>query len=519
MPKRHSRLLVPVILAGIVVVVVIAIWFYFFGKASTAAKLVPAENMMYIQMNPEAGDIIPSDDGSYLENLGAVFWSSFSLNNPWFSFEDDIKPWLGDEVVLTKASPDLLDPFVLIAEVGDKSEALQTIKDLEDKFSDGSTALNKERYKGVDIYQLEDQVMMSGCYFKGYIVLSSQIESVKEIIRVGSGDEKSLAATKQFKKLSENLTKDDQDLSLLVSLRLRQVLETTASELGVKAQLLVKRLDFPDEMLFGLAMWPQESGLHLKTYLGSARFEGMKGSEIHMQDTMPRDTIAYFEGENITSLLREFFGDVQINEEALAWAEGSYAVGLIPQSGDRISALALVIEVADQEFAAAKIREAEPILIAGMASVGVSGDTEFKDGEVDGVRTRYANFDAGIRMDLNYALVDNKLIFSTAPEAMKSLIDVNSDNVTSLAANQDFDIALAKTQALRQTAFVFLQTESLGEIFSPTAVGDLAEDEEVPPGFIAQVLSPFSNLGISVYNTGKGDFLTDMYLNFKADAE
>jgi len=519
MPKRHSRLLVPVILAGIVVVVVIAVWFYFFGKASTAAKLVPADNMMYIQMNPDAGDIIPSDDGSYLENLGAVFWSSFSLNNPWFSFEDDVKPWLGDQVVLTKASPDLLDPFVLIAEVGDKSEALRTVEGLQDKFSDGSTSLSKERYKGVDIYQLEDQVMMSGCYFKGYIVLSSQIESVKEIIRVGSGDESSLAGTKQFKKLSENLTADDQDLSLLVSLRLRQVLETTASALGIKTQLLVKRLDFPDEMLFCLAMWPQESGLQLKTYLGSARFEGMSGSEIHMQNTVPRDIIAYFEGENITSLLREFADDVQINEDALTWAKGSYAVSLIPQSGDRISALTLAIEVADEELAAAKIREAEPVLLGSLASIGITGDTEFKDGEINNISTRYANFDSGIRMNLNYALIDNKLIFATSPEAMSSMIEVNSGNVASLADNQDFDIALAKTQASRQTAFAFLQTEGLGEIFAPTAVGDLAENEEVPPGFIAQVLSPFSNLGISVYNTGKGDFLTDMYLNFKADAE
>jgi len=44
-------------------------------------------------------------------------------------------------------------------------------------------------------------------------------------------------------------------------------------------------------------------------------------------------------------------------------------------------------------------------------------------------------------------------------------------------------------------------------------VGNVAE--EIPKGFLEQVLSPFENLGVSVYNTGSGDFLTKIFLKFK----
>jgi hypothetical protein len=40
--------------------------------------------------------------------------------------------------------------------------------------------------------------------------------------------------------------------------------------------------------------------------------------------------------------------------------------------------------------------------------------------------------------------------------------------------------------------------------------------EEVPKGFLEQVFSPFQNMGISIYNTGTGDFLTKIFLKFKS---
>ncbi|GEM_PF-6490832 len=516
MSRFRSRWLVPVVLVGIVVVVVVISWFYFFGKVSSAAKLVPADNMIYIQLDPQAGDIIPSEDGGYLETLGSVFWSSFSFSNPWFSYEDDVKPWLGDEVVLTKASSDQLDPFVLLAEVGDKQKALETVEKMEEKMAGGEGEVNTVRYKGVDVYQVEDPVMISGCYYKGYVIMSTKIENVKNIIDVGNGDAPAIDGVKQFKKLSDNLS-DGENRSLLVALRLREALEATTSTLGVSSQLFVKRLDFPEEMMLGLGIWPETEGLEIKTYLGTARLESLKNiEESHLSGTMPQDAIIYYEGEDFASVVSEFFGNVDVNEKALSWASGSYAASLIPQSGDKKSAIALAIEVEDEELAKAKIREAEPVLIGSLASLGITGDLEFKDGEASGVATRYVSFSEGVAMDLNYAVSGDKLLFATSKSALETLLDVDASNIASLADNDDFAETLSKTKASRQIGFLFLQTSGLTDLLSPTVVGDIATEEEIPQGFIAQALAPFSSLGISLHNTGKGDFLTDMYLKFKS---
>ncbi|MFC1721934.1 hypothetical protein ACFL0Z_03400 [Patescibacteria group bacterium] len=53
-------------------------------------------------------------------------------------------------------------------------------------------------------------------------------------------------------------------------------------------------------------------------------------------------------------------------------------------------------------------------------------------------------------------------------------------------------------------------------------IGSILGDQELPlpesersQGFLEGVFAPFSGLGMSMFNTGKGDFLTNTFLRFK----
>lgn len=467
--------------------------------------------MIYAQLDPHADNFIPDAEGNYMENLGLSFWSSFSLNNPYFSYEESVKPWLGEELVLTKASPDLLDPFVVLAEVGDKTEALKTIENLEKEFAGSKGSLQKERYKGVDIYIVTDPVNMAAAYFKGYAILSTLAEPIKQIIDVGSGDAVSLSQNKEFKKLESNFQESDR--LLMVSLRLADVLQATTSSLGAGPQLFVKQLNLPENVLLGLGFWSQSEGLQIKTYLSTAHFESFAEIEPHLQAKIPSNAIAFYEGKNFASLASEFMGQVEINDKSVGWASGPYALTLLPQTGDKKSAFGLIMDIGDDTLAQAKLREAEPIVVGGLAALGISGDKEFRDGKIDDLSTRYINLQSGIKMDLNYIVSDGYAFFATSPEGLKMLLDTHRGNTAGLIDDDGFVTTFSQTTVPRQIGYFYLQTEAFSKLFAPVAVGTVSED--IPKGFLEQVLSPFQNLGVSIYNTGSGDFLTKIFLKFK----
>lgn len=128
-----SKWLIPLIVIGIIAGVAIAMWFYFFGKAGSAAELVPEDEMIYVRLDVSDKSTDSASELPSFTEMTDLFWKGFANQNPFFSFEEDIKPWLGEELVLAKASPDLVDPFVILAEVGNQSEALKTVEKLKAK--------------------------------------------------------------------------------------------------------------------------------------------------------------------------------------------------------------------------------------------------------------------------------------------------------------------------------------------------------------------------------------------------
>ncbi len=493
--------------------------YYFFGSVDSAAKLVPAETMLYVELDPTSNNLSPDSEGEgYLKGLGGLFWQSFSSNNPFFSYEDDVQPWIGEELVLMKKSPDLLDPFIILAEVGDKKIALDTVERLKEKFGDGENATESQRYKGIEIFAVDQPVPVAACYLKGYVVISASVESVKEIIDVSGGEVDSLSQDKYFQDLQKNL--DNENLSMLVSLRLRQALEATTSTLGVSEQLFAKQLNFPPEMLLGIAMWQEDGGIRLATHVATARLESLPEAKPHLEYAVPSTAIAYYEGRNFAALLTEFAGnDLAINFDSLSWLSESYIISLLPQSGTRRSAFGLVIEVDNDETAWRQLREAEPLIIAGLTRLGISGEGEFQDGDIEGQATRYISLTEGIKMNLNYTVLDNKIIITTSPDALSMMLDANEGNTSSVADDELFAGVVEKVSAPQQVGFFYVNTDALGE-FSKTAETDeinILPDEslEEQPGFIESLLEPFAGMGLSAQNTGTGSFLTEIYLPYK----
>lgn len=513
MAAPWSKWVIPLIVIGIIAGVAIAMWFYFFGAVSSAAELVPADTMLYLRMDMTKKE---GEDTTTLPDFGdltTMFWKGFANQNPFFSYEEDIKSWLGDELVLAKASPDLADPFVVLAAVGNQGEALKTVEKLKGKMGDQGGELTTERYKGVELYNLKGLFSLAGGYVKGYLVLATSLKSVKEIIDVSNGDAKSLAQNSEFRNLNKNLK--NKDNRLLVSLKLKEALEATTSSLGTAERLMVKQFNLSPDLLLGVALRYEGQDLRLQTYLGSGLVANWETMNPRLLGSAPQNALAYYEGKDLARLIIDWAGqNLNISPESLNWLTGEYAVVWLPRD-EKKSSFGLILEVADNDVARAKMQAAEPALELALSRWGVTGASEFRDGETNGVASRYANFTEGLAMDINYTVVDNKIVLATSQVGLSEMLDTIQGNCLSLQESSVVDGILKKIQGGDMVSLLFLNSDSLTAWLGDQTTTDESGQSTTTTSFLSQILTPYQGLGLVIKKNEGGALLSEMYLPAK----
>ncbi len=413
---------------------------------------------------------------------------------------------------MAKASPDLVDPFVVLAKVGNQGEALKTVEKLKGKMGNQAGELTTERYKGVELYNLKGLFTLAGGYVKGYLVLSTSLKSVREVVDVSNGDTKSLAQNSEFRNLNKNLK--NKDNRLLISLKLKETLDATTSSLGTAERLTVKQFNLSPELLLGVALRPEGAGLRLQTYLGSGLVANWEPMSPKLLSSAPQNALAYYEGKDLARLIIDWAGqNLNISPESLNWLTGEYAIVWLPRDEKR-SSFGLVLEVADDEIARAKMQAAEPALSSALGGWGVTGASEFRDGETDGVASRYAAFTEGLAMDINYAVVDNKVVLATSQSGLSELLDTIKGNRLSLQESTVVDGILKKIQGGDMVSWLFLNSDSL-----ITWLGDQATTDEsgksTAPSFLSQILMPYQGLGLTIKKNEGGALMSEIYLPAK----
>ncbi len=515
MTAAWSKWLVPLVVIGVIAGVAIAMWFYFFGKVGSAAELLPADVMMYVRLDTSQADGAASAAVPAFGDLTDQFWKSFANQNPYFSYEEDIRPWLGKELVLAKASADLVDPFVILAEVGDPQAATKTVEKLKTRMGSRGGELAKENYKGVDIYNLEGLFNMSGGYVKGYLVLSTSLKNVKEVIDVGNGDAKALAQRQEFRDLERNLAGPDN--RIVVALALKEALEATTASLGTTERLMVKQLNLPKDLLMGVAIKNEGSDLRLQAYLGSGLVANWETASPKLLSSVPDNVLAYFEGKDLARVIINWAGEnLNMGAESLNWLTGEYSFVWLPRT-EKKSSLGLVIEVSDADVARIKMEAAEPALILALNRLGIKGSSEFREAKTNEVPSRYASFTEGLVMDLNYAVLDNKIVLATSQSGLSDLIDAVKGDRRSLKESTVFDNLLGKIKGGDIVSLLFLNAESVSSWLGTNpdqAAADQSENQ-LSADFLNQILSPYRGLGLAVKKTEAGAMLIDMYLPAK----
>jgi hypothetical protein len=194
-----------------------------FGPSQKVARMLPEGTQFYASINPNLQNVAGYQNLKklYLDNpdiqaLSDEFKADMK-EETGITFEDDIKPWLGTEVVM--AVPDLagtikdsssVPPFVIAAQTTNQEASDNFISKILAKAAEDGEAFTEEVYQNVTLHIREDQFSDETVVittFDDFVFLTSRDTLIKDMIDKarGKSDQPSLADSARFKRITGEL--------------------------------------------------------------------------------------------------------------------------------------------------------------------------------------------------------------------------------------------------------------------------------------------------------------------------
>jgi hypothetical protein len=194
------------------------------AQAQKVAGLLPAETQFYMAVTPNIQNMAGYENLKkvYLDNpdIQALFddFVTEASGESGITFSEDIKPWLGTEVVL--AAPNFVEavkaqnddpfgsaatpPIVMAADSINKAASDQFISKLLAEEAEKGKAFTDELYRDVALHvQKQDDATTIVTTFDNLVVISNQDSLVKGMIDQAKGnDAPSFAESERFKKIT-----------------------------------------------------------------------------------------------------------------------------------------------------------------------------------------------------------------------------------------------------------------------------------------------------------------------------
>ena len=209
--------IVPVVIAAAAVGLGVFLFMREAGRAGEAtAKFMPASTQVYFSVNLRPGMRQMRMGGevmSLLETDDFLDWKDDTLDDieddTGIHFLDDIMSWLGGEVsfALIDVREDDVE-WVLLAEVGDRENAVDFLKDLVDYLEvQNSADFDRDEYRGADVWIDDDESLAAFGVTDEYLFAADSEDSLRDIIRnLESPPVRSLADEQVFIEARESLS-------------------------------------------------------------------------------------------------------------------------------------------------------------------------------------------------------------------------------------------------------------------------------------------------------------------------
>lgn len=338
--KIHSilnRLLGTIILSlSIVLLSFIGIFLYLkiFGPLSLAALLPQEKTILFFEANLNSAngvrffELFKDKEPYSKENLILKIEEYLNMD-----FETDIKNWLGGKVgfgILKSAEKKDQTTGVLFIETINKEQTIEFLGKLS--ASKSADQIKKDTYRKKPIYTLNLSKNFYGTFLNKYLVLSSDEETLHEIIDSGKERTQILRKSKKYLDIANNLPTKQLAFGYIDTEKAIQTIENSEwiEKLGISLAILKPVLKiFPAG---GVSITAQPKGLFVQTYMSVSKKDLGNEAFFHYDEKyrpkltslVEKDPLIFAGGHDLlskTKRLLEIFNE--IHPTAALLAEGA----------------------------------------------------------------------------------------------------------------------------------------------------------------------------------------------------
>lgn len=489
-----------------------------------APKLLPADTVFFALINPEMQGLAGFEhltevygDISGIEGALDEFLDEMETELG-ISFRDDIKPWLGSEVVIASTDAEALiegdEPVIVIAATTRDTQASDAfLEKLRERLEDQSYAVEEETYKDVTYYvqQVKNDWETPLVFGAGmeFVVLTTDKDAMEDIIDVGQGDAAALADSEHYTSLVDALPRE---AAAYIFFDMEDV---------VKAGLRDSGTELPEETseqleafeALGMAVSLDQEGLLLDYVVGfdpdalsPEVLKNMvaKANPNRILKRIPNDVLGFISGQNLAAVWKSFLTTMEqnpdfeaqiedladalglrIDKELLSWLTGEFAIALVKASGTEdvpVGGFA-VFEVADQ-------RRAEDTLEAIVAALKESAYLAFQGEYIGDVEMQVLMDPSSGEIIVGYGFTDEHLVIGFTEDALEDAVD---DDMRSIADDETFK-KVQKHLPSKPGGYFYVNVEAVWQLAS-RSMSEYEQQEYGP------FLEPIEAIGIAASPT------------------
>lgn len=477
------------------------LYFTYFQKAYSVAKLLPQDAGLYLSFNTDPKD--PQNqtfDGLY-EGFSAKKILSHSLERSIrnifalsdLNYSEDVRPWLGNEIAFTKVSSDEESKIVLFAQVRSTREAKKVLERVQSRIKGGSARTETRTYNGV-LYNVfsagGEDIFVT--FLKGYVIGALKEDELKTVIDVSKKDLPSLTTNATYIRTQKQLP-ESSVLSVYVNLIpfLRDSIEQSPEIQQKLKELGQDHIDFNQISEgkytgIGGALTAQEKGFDAKIFMN-------KDQEAHQPKQQSSSQYKYFpkgsklvvEVSTIEQLIRTiypllgsddllFSNNNQDNDESFRaflqdmknkynidfptdlfpLGERGISFGLLPNNDKVQGDFGLILESQNSQNMREQMKRLEGFFQQLAFQTEQKQASAFLETTYQGVIVRYLQIPL-FDISVNYAILGENVFISSSKQGIRSLIDVAQGRSESLASDLNFSDAY-KQLSPDQSSIVYI---------------------------------------------------------------
>ncbi|MTJ14574.1 DUF3352 domain-containing protein [Anabaena sp. UHCC 0187] len=505
--QSTKNIKLPFLVAGVITLLLIGIagFYWFLGKSPVSIVVrnsQPGAAIFVSKSSPAMVSLLVNPDAlQTIEQKGAFSQVTNSLlAKSNIDYQNDIKPWLSNEITLAVTTIDIdRDPenglqtgylMALATEQPEKSREFLEL--LFSKRAFAGTNLGIERYKGVKVIydnfeysQVENiQNSLAGAVVNNFVLLGNHPQVIKEAINNLQAPDLNLISSLAYQKATQQISKNAvavtflnlpevgkwQGLELAESTYDSQILSLVLNSQGLLAEstFLTNSQVVPPSLplsqpIGALHYLPESTALAI----AGANLSNLVNSDLAKLWKQGTATI-YGDSKNAISLLLKPLVEIQqswglnFSQDIFSWVVGEYALALLPNSENIIPNWIFVVEKTPQLVAGiAHLDNIASTRGFNVSSLNLDEQKVLAWTQITATSENNTSINVDAKIKGVHTTFDNYEIFTSD---LKTLTAILSQKQKSLLKNPKFHNAITVIPQPNQ-GYIYLDWENSQDIF------------------------------------------------------